>query len=203
MFNMPNCRRIIVWSAIVVQVFVVQPVFAQQAELLNSFDELGLEDILNMSVTTAAGREQNLIEVSNAMTVLTREDIDRSGARQLQDLFVRIPGMQVIRYDAHLTGVSIRRSPSVLTNSLLVLVDGVVVFNPSFSGTLWQSIPVTLDEIERIEVIRGPGGVRYSSNAVSGVVNIITRSASDTGKYVNLEDDTLPVQKDSLSAAIA
>ena len=84
--------------------------------------------------------------------------------------------------------VSIRGSASLYTNNLLVLIDGSVVFNPGFNGTVWQSLPVTLDEIERIEIIRGSGGVLYSSNAVYGVINVITKSSLKKSNYVSLKE---------------
>jgi len=118
------------------------------------------------------------------MTVFTKEDIKRSGVRNLPDLFYRVPGMQVRKIDSHRYYVSVRKYGSLKQGSLLVLVDNVVVFNPLENGTDWDLLPVSLNEIERIEIIRGPGGVLYSSNAVSGVINIITKKATENDNYV-------------------
>lgn len=161
----------------------------QEEDLLTSLDEYSLEDLLSIPVTSASGRTQNLFEVSNAMTVLTREDIERSGARTLEELFYRVPGMNIRRNDGHNFLISVRKHPStrVITYDLLVLVDGVIVFNPLINGSIWNSIPVPIDEIERIEVIRGPGGVLYSANAVLGVINIITKFAKDSKNYASFE----------------
>ena len=152
---------------------------------INDFDMLSMEDLLNVTVTSATGREQKQMEVANAMTVITSEDIKRSGAKNLEDLFYRVPGMQVRRVTGSGYTIGIRDIASTTTNNLLVLIDGAVVFNPSFNATVWRSLPVTLGEIERIEIIRGPGGVLYSSNAVMGVVNIYTKSAKEAANYVS------------------
>ena len=160
---------------------LVNPVLADVNELVN----MPLEDLLNIKVTSAAGREQKQKEVSNAMYVITSEDIARSGAKNLPDLFFRVPGMQVRKVDGHRYEVAIRDVAGILTVNLLVLVDGAVVFNPGLSGTYWQYIPVALDDIDRIEIIRGPGGALYSSNAVRGVINIFTKSAKEQKNYVS------------------
>ena len=163
------------------------PVLAEVNELI----DLPLEDLLNIRVTSASGREQKQNEVSNAMYVITSEDIARSGAKNLPDLFFRVPGMQVRKVDGHRYEVAIRDVAGILTVNLLVLVDGAVVFNPGLSGTFWQYIPVALDDIDRIEIIRGPGGVLYSSNAVSGVINIFTKSAKDQKNFISLRGGNL------------
>lgn len=162
-------------------------VFATDEDTLSPYGDFDLEELLNVSVTSASGREQDLLEVSNAMTVITREDIERSGARDIAELFYKVPGMQIRRYDGHNYGLYIRRPATMLALGLLVLVDGVIVFNPMINGTMWSAIPVSLDEIERIEVIRGPGGVLYSANAVMGVINIITKSAKETKNYTSFQ----------------
>lgn len=172
------------------------------AQDVTDFEDFSLEDLLNITVTSAGGREQNKMEVSNAMTVMTREDIERSGARTIQDLFYRVPGMQVRQWDGHNYAISSRAPASLLTNTMLILVDGIIVFNPATSGTVWSSVPVTLNEIERIEIIRGPGGVLYSSNAVAGVINIMTKAAEDTGKYVSVQTGSQYYVKTSMGGGI-
>ncbi|MBN1869186.1 MAG: TonB-dependent receptor [Candidatus Omnitrophica bacterium] len=142
----------------------------------HGFEAMLFEEV-PVVVISAMGREQKQQDVSQPMTVLTQEDIRRSGAKSLSQLFLRVPGMQVRSDNGYHNYVSVRGEAGTLTNNLLVLVDGAVVFNPAFNGTRWHAIPVTLDEIERVEIIRGPGGVLYASNAVLGVVNIITKSS--------------------------
>lgn len=155
-----------------------------------ALEKLLFEDI--PTVISASGRSQNLSEVSHSMSVITSEDIRRSGARTLTDLFISVPGIQTRNSTGFSADVSVRGDPGLLTTrDMLILLDGAVVFNPVFNGTYWNTIPVALEEIERIEVIRGPGGVLYTSNAVSGVINIITKSAKDTGSYSKITTGNL------------
>lgn len=157
--------------------------YAQDFEISDDYSSFDLSDLMNATVTSSTGREQNMMAVSNAMTVITKDDIARSGAREIAELFYKVPGMQVRRYNAHEYGVGIRSAGTLLQSKLLVLIDGVIVFNPAFSGTRWADLPVSIDEIERIEIIRGAGGVLYSSNAVLGVINIITKGVDDYETY--------------------
>lgn len=167
------------------------PVAAREDASIEEMMDMSLEELLDITVTSAGGREQKMREVGSAMYVLTREDIERSGARNVPDLLERVPGMHVQSVDANRYNVAIRGIPDAGVFNLLVLVDGVIVFNPMYNGTLWQSVFVTLDEIERIEVIRGPGGVLYSSNAVNGVINIITKAATSEENHVTLRAGNL------------
>ncbi|MCA9395376.1 MAG: TonB-dependent receptor [Candidatus Omnitrophica bacterium] len=167
------------------------PAWAGDDASVEQMMEMSLEELLNITVTSAGGREQKMKEVSHAMFVIWREDIERSGARNVPDLLERVPGMHVQSVDANRYNVSIRGVPDAGVFNLLVLVDGVIVFNPMYNGTLWQSVYVTLDEIERIEIIRGPGGVLYSSNAVNGVINIITKPATSNENHVTMRTGNL------------
>ena len=153
---------------------------------------MSLENLLTMKVTSSAGREQKLDDVANAMYVITKEDIERSGAREVADLLYRVPGLQIRQVEGHQYGVGIREGTWVadVVNNILVLIDGAVVFNPMMSGVIWENLPVSLNEIERIEIIRGSPGVLYSSNAVNGVINIITKSADTKDNYVSQEGGT-------------
>ncbi len=148
-----------------------------------NLEDLSLEELLNMTVTSASKREQSFLDVANAMTVITREDIERSGARELPEIFRMVPGMTARHVDGHKYSVSIRGKADPFTRNLLVLIDGVVVYNPIFGGTWWESIPVSLDEVERIEIIRGTGGILYGVGAANGVINIITRSPKNDESY--------------------
>lgn len=169
------------------------PVAAPASSEASLFEEIPV-------VTTAAGRQQKLDDVANAMYVITKEDIERSGARELADLLYRVPGLQVRKIDGHQYGVGIRENGGYATNNLLILIDGAVVFNPLFGGTTWENLPVSLDEIERIEIIRGSPGVLYSSNAVNGVINIITKSADTKDNYVSQEGGTQSFRDSSIGA---
>jgi iron complex outermembrane receptor protein len=163
---------------------------------------MSLEDLMNTKVTSAAGREQKLDDVANAMYVITKEDIERSGARDVVDLLYRVPGLQIRQIDGHQYGVGIRENGSYTTNNILVLIDGAVVFNPFFAGTIWENLPVSLNEIERIEIIRGSPGVLYSSNAVNGVINIITKTADTKDNYVQQEGGTQSDRDSSIGVGV-
>ena len=148
-------------------------VFADNSKDVTQMVNMSLEDLMNTRVTSAAGREQNLNDVANAMYVITKEDIERSGARNVADLLYRVPGLQVRQMNGSQYAVGIRENGAYNTSNILVLIDGAVIFNPLISGVTWEDLPVSLNEIERIEIIRGSPGVLYSSNAVNGVINII------------------------------
>jgi len=186
----------------VLSVFHGNSPYAQAQVFAKDLYMMELEDLLNMTVTSSARREQKLSETSNAMTVITSEEIERSGARQLQDLFYRVVGMQVQKVDGHQYNIGIRSQSSNLNGNLLVLVDDVICFNPGYNGTMWESIPVSLNEIERIEIIRGPGGILYSSNAVNGVINIITKSAKEKNNYIALRGGSSDYLSSSLGLGV-
>lgn len=114
------------------------------------------------------------------MHVITREDIRRSGARTLPDLLRGTAGLTVANIDAHTWAITARGFNGLFANKLLVLMDGRTLYTPLYSGVYWDMQDTLLEDIERIEVIRGPGATMWGANAVNGVINIITRSAKDT-----------------------
>lgn len=142
--------------------------------------DLSLEDLLNIEVTSVAKKSQPLSEVAAAAYVITQQDIRRSGVTSIPEALRLAPGVQVARIDANKWAVSIRGSNSRFANKLLVLIDGRSVYTPLFSGVFWDVQDTVLEDIERIEVIRGPGGTLWGANAVNGVVNIITKGAGET-----------------------
>jgi iron complex outermembrane receptor protein len=149
--------------------------------------EMSLEDLLNVKVVSASRREESLSKIPAAIKVITRDDIAKSTARNIPELLRQVPGLQVAQIDANKWAVSARGFNSQFANKLLVLVDGRSVYTPIFSGTYWFQDDLPLEEIERIEVIRGPGGAVWGSNAVNGVINIISRSAKDTkGQHLRI-----------------
>lgn len=127
-------------------------------------------------VVTASRRAQSSLEAPNAMTVITAEDIRLSGATNLYELLRRVPGADVMAMGVGSANVSFRGFNQRLANKVLVLVDGRTEYQDFLGLTLWSALPVGVDEIERIEVIRGPGSALYGANAMLGVVNIITRA---------------------------
>ena len=139
-----------------------------------------LEDLMNVQVISVSKKEQTLAKTGAAIFVITQEDIRRSGATSIPDLLRMVPGVNVARMDHSTWAVSIRGFNDVYANKVLVLIDGRSVYHPVFSGVIWYAQEMPLENIERIEVIRGPGGTVWGANAMNGVINIIVKSAKDT-----------------------
>ncbi|MCX6632257.1 MAG: TonB-dependent receptor [Candidatus Solibacter sp.] len=146
----------------------------------NGLAEASLEQLLDIQVTTVSKKEQKLARTAAAVFVLGAEEIRRSGVLTLPDLLRLVPGVQVAQIDANAWAISIRGFNSLISNKVLVLVDGRVVYNATFSGVYWDQVDVPVEDIERIEVIRGPGATVWGANAVNGVINVITRPAKAT-----------------------
>ena len=142
--------------------------------------QFSLEDLMNVQVTSVSKKEQKLAKTGAAIFVITQEDIRRSGATNIPDLLRMVPGVDVAQIDSNQWAVSIRGFNLAFSNKVLVLIDGRSVYVNTFSGALWDTIDVPLEDIERIEVIRGPGGTVWGANAVNGVINIITKHSRDT-----------------------
>lgn len=155
------------------------PVLAQVSKA-RDLSEFSLEDLMNVHVTSVSKKEQKLSRAGAAVYVITQEDIRRSGANSIPDLLRLAPGVDVKRVDANSWAISIRGFTDRYANKVLVLIDGRSVYNPVFSGVIWDAQDVPVEDIERIEVIRGPGGTVWGANAVNGVINIITKKAQDT-----------------------
>jgi iron complex outermembrane receptor protein len=141
---------------------------------------ISIEDLLKVEITSAAKKEQLAEDVPAAVFVITQDDIRRSGLRSLPELFRLVPGMQVAQVNSSMWAVSTRGFNDLFSNKLLVLVDGRSIYNHAFSGVFWDGEGLLLQDIERIEVIRGAGGAVWGANAMNGVINIITKSAADT-----------------------
>jgi len=155
------------------------PGWAQQPKNPD-LSQASLEDLMNIEVTSVSRKEEKKSETGAAIFVITQEDIRRSGATNIPDLLRLAPGVDVARVDANRWAISIRGFNDLHADKVLVLIDGRSVYTPSFSGTFWDLVDVPLEDIERIEVIRGPGGTVWGANAVNGVINIITMSAVAT-----------------------
>lgn len=138
---------------------------------------LSLEELMQIVVTSPAKKSQTIAETAAAISVITAEDIRRSGAKSLPEVLRLAPSVQVAALGNNQWAVSIRGQADRYSNKLLVLVDGRSVYTPFFSGVIWEDLAVPLANIERIEVLRGPGASLWGSNAVHGVINITTRSA--------------------------
>lgn len=146
----------------------------------DDLSKLGLEDLMNVKVGGGTMPLRALKDVTAAVYVLTSEDIVKSGATNVPDMLRLVPGVSVAQVDANKWMVSIRGFSSRYANKLQVLIDGRSVYSPAFSGVFWDQIGLTADEIERIEVIRGSDGSLWGSNAVNGIINIVTKNSADT-----------------------
>lgn len=142
--------------------------------------DLPLEELMRIEVVSASRKTQRLADVAASMHVITADDIRSSGVRSLPEALRLVPGMDVAQLSASRWGVSTRGFTGRYANKLLVLVDGRSVYSPMLSGVLWEAERVPLDNIERIEVLHGPAGSIWGSNAVNGVINIITKRADET-----------------------
>jgi len=147
---------------------------------IKDLSEASLEDLMNIRVTSVAKTEQTLSQTASAVFVITPEEIQRSGATNIPDLLRMVPGVDVAQINANTWAVSARGLNGRFSNELLVLLDGRNVYTPTFGGVLWDVLDMPLEDIERIEVIRGTGGTIWGANAVNGVINIITRRAAET-----------------------
>ena len=159
-----------------------QPATSRPAAADTKTDDLADIGLLQLEVpivVTAARREQEVTRVPYAISVITAEDIRRSGARNIPDALRLVPGVDVADLTYGASAVSPRGFHGFLSRQVLVLVDGRQVFDSLFGGTLWGSWPFQLEDIERIEVIRGPAGVTWGANAANGVINVITKDPAD------------------------
>ncbi|MBT3342694.1 MAG: TonB-dependent receptor [Gemmatimonadetes bacterium] len=144
--------------------------------------DLSLDELMDLEVTLVSRRPQLLAETPAAVIVLTGDELRRAGVRSLPDALRLVPGFQVGQVDANKWVVTSRGFAGLFANKLLVLVDGRSVYTPLFSGVFWESQGVFMEDVERLEVIRGPGGALWGANAVNGIVNVITKPAGDTAQ---------------------
>jgi iron complex outermembrane receptor protein len=142
--------------------------------------KLSVEDLMNVQVTSAGRKDQKLSRVAAAVFVITQEDIRRSGALNIPDLLRMVPGLDVAQINGNTWAISSRGFNGQYSNKLLVQLDGREVYTPTFAGVYWDTLDLPLENIERIEVIRGPGGTVWGANAVNGVISIFTKKAADT-----------------------
>jgi iron complex outermembrane receptor protein len=142
--------------------------------------KLSLEELMDLNVTSVTRRAESLAQTAAAVTVITSEDIRRAGVTNLPEALRLVPGLQVARFNAGSWAISARGFNSTAANKLLVLIDGRTVYSPIFSGTFWEIQDLILDDVLRIEVVRGPGATLWGANAVNGIINIITKTAHQT-----------------------
>ena len=146
----------------------------------SSLTDLTLEQLGNVEVTSAAKTPEQVWKTAAAIFVITHDDIERSGVTCIPEALRLAPGVEVARIDANKWSIGIRGFGSRLSRSVLVMIDGRTVYTTFFAGTYWEVQDTFMPDIDRIEVIRGPGGTIWGPNAVNGIINIITKSSKDT-----------------------
>src|SRR5665213_715362 len=179
---LPCIRRIVAVNVLALLFSLVARAQATQ-NLPNpptDLSQLSLGQLGDIEVTTASKEPEQVWQTPAAIYVLTQEDIRRSGATTIPEVLRLVPGVEVAQADSDHWSVSIRGFGAVLASKLLVLIDGRTLYTPLFAGVYWEVQAAPLEDIERIEVIRGPGGAIWGANAVNGVINIITKSSKDT-----------------------
>ena len=157
-------------------VFVAPARATEQADLTS----LSIEDLLDVEITSVSKRSERLVESAAAVYAISGEDIRRLGITTIPEALRLVPGVEVGQINQNAWAVSARGFNSRFARSLLVLIDGRTVYTPIFSGVFWDAQDTLLEDIDRIEVIRGPGATLWGSNAVNGIINIITKKASET-----------------------
>ena len=161
-------------------VFLAANGAAQSQQSVPDVTALSMEDLMKVQVTSVSKRTQKVADAAAAVFVITQEDLRRSGATSIPEALRLVPGLEVARIDENKWAIGSRGFNGRFDNKLLVLIDGRSVYTPLFSGVYWNVQDVMLEDIDRIEVIRGPGATLWGANAVNGVINIITKKAKVT-----------------------
>ena len=184
MFQQPSVQKWILSGAVPALLWMA--VFAdaadtnQPAKSSADLENLTLEQLVNVQVTSVSKKETDAFASPTAISVITQDDIRRNGFTSIPDALRLVPGMDVAQINASQWAVSTRGFNSQLADKLLVLIDGRSVYTPAFSGVIWEIQDLVMEDVDRIEVIRGPGAALWGDNAVNGVINITTKSASET-----------------------
>lgn len=153
----------------------------------STLKRMSLQELMDLEVTSVSRRPERLVETPSAIQVVTNEDIRRSGAGNIPEALRLATNLHVGQRGSHAWNISARGFNTELGNKLLVLIDGRSVYTPLYSGVFWDRQDTLLEDVDRIEVISGPGGTLWGANAVNGVINITTKSAADThGTFVEV-----------------
>lgn len=180
-------NRIFCFTALFTSIFsLILSASAAERYTVTDLLSMNIEDLINVRVTSLSKHEEKYMSTAGAIFVITNDDIRRSGARSIPEALRLAPGLQVSQSNMNQYQIGIRGQSDFFTDLLLVMVDGRPIYTTTFSGVWWVAQNYPLEDIERIEVIRGPGGAIWGSNAVNGVINVITRSATDTAKGLRI-----------------
>jgi iron complex outermembrane receptor protein len=178
----PSAGRILLAGFLAV--CLTAPTPAQTSRSVPDVTAMSMEDLMNLQVTSVSKRTQKVADAAAAIFVITQEDIRRSGATSIPEALRLAPGLEVARIDQNKWAIGSRGFNGRFDNKLLVLIDGRSVYTPLFSGVYWNVQDVMLEDVDRIEVIRGPGATLWGANAVDGVINVITKKAKATQSAV-------------------
>ena len=177
---MLNRSRVHAIARAVLVLLLAIPAAAQTPPSPGDLKLMSIEDLMRIDTSTAARRDQPVGTTAAAISVITGDDIRRSGVTTIADALLLADGVHVSRFNNGTWRISARGFNGASPNKLLVMVDGRTVYSPLFAGVFWNTLDYVLEDIDRIEVIRGPGTVLWGANAVNGVINIITRHSRDT-----------------------
>ena len=167
------------FMSILVRCLLLVLFLAGQCFAQSDLSELNLEQLGEVKVTSASRKSESLSTAPAAIYVLTGEEILNGGFRNLPDALRTVPGLYVAQTDAHIWQISARGYSDFYNDKMLVLVDGRSVYTPLYGGVYWDTLDIPVENIERVEIIRGPGGTLWGANAVNGVINIVTKQATD------------------------
>ncbi len=170
--------RNILSATIAATLAIASPIVSADSD--DGLGALSLDDLLNLEVVSATRSESKLSESPVPISVITADDIASSGLDNIPDVLARLAEIDVLRIGASQTEVSIRGKGINFNRRLLTMIDGRTEYNDLFGVTLWNAFPISMDDIERIEVVRGPASALFGANAYSGVINIITKKATKT-----------------------
>ncbi len=183
-----GCRLLLPSAAFAISLISPANVWAQsavQAPSVEQLKQLSLDDLMNTEVTSAARHPETLLDTASAIQVISSQDIEDSGAVTIPQALQLADNLDIAQKDPHDWAISARGFNSNLGDKMLVLMDGRSVYAPLFSGVFWNAQDYLLEDIDRIEVISGPGGTLWGANAVNGVISVTTKSAQDTqGVYI-------------------
>ena len=173
-------RTLVKFMAAVAFICAAFPGFSQDSTSID-LSGFSLEELLDVEVVSLSRKAESVQGAAAAVFVITAEDIRRSGAHSIPEVLRLAPGLNVARINSNSWAITSRGFNARFANTLQVLVDGRSIYSPVFSGVFWDNVPVMLEDIERIEVIRGPGATMWGANAVNGVINIITAKTDPNG----------------------
>jgi iron complex outermembrane recepter protein len=187
------CRQYATTLGLTLSMATTTALADSSATTIGQLKQLNVEDLMNVEVTTVTRHPEKLLQSASAIQVITQEDIRRSGATSIPEALRLADNLQVAQKNSHDWAISARGFNTDLGNKLLVMIDGRTVYTPLYSGVFWDVQDYLLEDIDRIEVISGPGGALWGANAVNGVINIITKSAKDTqGGYADASGGSEP-----------